>query len=174
MGPGARTLVRWISVRPCACVQKVFVRTLHVRFVFRWGDEADVQMILCDRRAFFCAWISGRGAHGLERPVDCVVPVSSETSLRAMAKAMKKAAAPAMKAMKAVNTQAKGTFAKKAMKAAAPAMKAMKAVNAEAKGTFAKKAMKAAAMKAMKVVNAEAKSTFAKKAMKAAAMKAMK
>ena len=32
----------------------------------------------------------------------------------------------------------------------AAAMKAMKVVNAEAKGTFAKKAMKAAAMKAMK------------------------
>merc|ERR1739841_364614 len=79
--------------------------------------------------------------------------------------------AAAMKAMKVVNTEAKGTFAKKAMKAAA--MKAMKVVNAEAKG-FAKKAMKAAAMKAMKVMNTEAKGTFAKKAMKAAAMKAMK
>ena len=53
-----------------------------------------------------------------------------------MAKAMKKAAAEPAPAMK------------KGMKAAA--MKAMKAVNTQAKGTFAKKAMKAAAMKAMK------------------------
>ena len=96
--------------------------------------------------------------HGLKRPVDCVVPVSSETSLRAMAKAMKKAAAEPAPAMK------------KAMR-----RKAMKTVGAEAKGTvLAKKAMKAAAMKAMKTVGAEAKGTvFAKKAMKAA-MKAMK
>ena len=92
-------------------------------------------MILCDRCDLFCAWISGRRAHGLERPVDCVVPVSSETSLRAMAKAMKKAAAEPAPAMK---------------KAMRRAMKAMKVVGAEAKGTvFAKKAMKAA-MKAMK------------------------
>ena len=78
-----------------------------------------MQMILCDRCDLFCAWISGRRAHGLERPVDCVVPVSSETSLRAMAKAMK-----AMKAMKTVGAEAKGTvFAKKAMKAAMKAMK---------------------------------------------------
>ena len=77
-----------------------------------------------------------------------------------MAKAMKKAAAEPAPAMK---------------KGMRRAMKAMKAVNTQAKGTFAKKAMKAAAMKAMKVVNAEAKGTFAKKAMKAAApMKAMK
>merc|ERR1711988_778257 len=53
----------------------------------------------------------------------------------------------AMKAMKTVGTEAKGTvLAKKAMKAAAPPMKAMKIVGAEAKGTvLAKKAMKAAA-----------------------------
>ena len=83
---------------------------MHIRFVFRWDSDADV--ILCDQCDL--EW----RAHGLERPVDCVVPVSSSTSLRAMAKAMKKAAAEpapamkkgmrrAMKAMKAVNTQAK-------------------------------------------------------------------
>ena len=53
-------------------------------------------------------------AHGLERPVDCVVQVSSETSLRAMAKAMKKAAAEPAPAMK------------KGMRRAMKARKAMK------------------------------------------------
>merc|ERR1719409_1969936 len=134
----------------------------HIREGVKVDDWIPVSaMVLgCSRPSSPAPRPSSSPSPWLKRPVDCVVPVSSSTSLRAMAKAMKKAAAEPAPAMK---------------KAMRRAMKAMKTVGAEAKGAvFAKKAMKAAAMKAMKTVGAEAKSAvFAKKAMKAA-MKAMK
>ena len=63
-----------------------------------WKSAPESGYYMLGLVGFFLSRVHG-WSPGLEQPGDCVLPVSSGISLRAMAKAMKKAAeaAPAMK-----------------------------------------------------------------------------
>ena len=74
----------------------MYVRGLHASVQVDY--DANLEVTLRDPCDHFCDVMCGTRAHGLEQPGDCALPVSSGISVRAMAKAMKAAAAaPAMK-----------------------------------------------------------------------------